>query len=292
MVGVQLATNIPKTSGASASTTSQSEDQLLTLAMAARAPGNTTPEVASHDWKLARELGIRISVHVGMRLTGVHVNHVLTLHQLGPDGARYHLHPLHRLDRRGARSDRQHRRLGIGGAVRRDVDGPWRAADRAARRARRPALAEHRRGLERAGRDVHADADRARAGAHPRVHRDAGHRVRADVDAPRRAGVRDDRGRARLRARSQGRHAHAGQAGGHHPDPDRSGQRRADHRSGGDRRHLRRHLEHRHRVRRRPAVKRNGQLVGVDMSRMVRLVERSRDYLLGQSGLLPDWLRH
>ncbi len=61
----------------------QSDDQLLTLALAARAPGNTQPEVAVHDWKLARELGIRISVHVGMRLTGVHVNHVLTLHQLG-----------------------------------------------------------------------------------------------------------------------------------------------------------------------------------------------------------------
>jgi cytosine/adenosine deaminase-related metal-dependent hydrolase len=61
----------------------QSDDQLLTLALAARAPGNTTPEVAVHDWKLARDLGIRISVHVGMRLTGVHVNHVLTLSQLG-----------------------------------------------------------------------------------------------------------------------------------------------------------------------------------------------------------------
>ena len=61
----------------------QSDDQLLTLAMAARAPGNTTPEVATHDWKLARDLGIRISMHVGMRLTGVHVNHVLTLNQLG-----------------------------------------------------------------------------------------------------------------------------------------------------------------------------------------------------------------
>src|SRR5205814_958989 len=59
------------------------DDQLLTLALAARAPGNTTPEVAAHDWKLARDLGIRISVHVGMRLTGVHVNHVLTLNQLG-----------------------------------------------------------------------------------------------------------------------------------------------------------------------------------------------------------------
>jgi len=61
----------------------QSDDQLLTLALAARAPGNTTPEVAKHDWMLARDLGIRISVHVGMRLTGVHVHHVKTLHELG-----------------------------------------------------------------------------------------------------------------------------------------------------------------------------------------------------------------
>jgi cytosine/adenosine deaminase-related metal-dependent hydrolase len=65
----------------------QSDDQLLTLALAARAPGNTTPDVARHDWQLARELGIRISVHVGMRLTGIHVNHVLTLNQLGLMGA-------------------------------------------------------------------------------------------------------------------------------------------------------------------------------------------------------------
>jgi 5-methylthioadenosine/S-adenosylhomocysteine deaminase len=60
-----------------------SEDQLLTLALATRAPGNVTPEVARHDWELAREIGARISVHVGMRLTGVHVNHVLMLEDLG-----------------------------------------------------------------------------------------------------------------------------------------------------------------------------------------------------------------
>lgn len=60
-----------------------SDDQLLTLALAARAPGNTTPDVARHDWALARDLDIPISVHVGMRLTGVHVNHVLTLNELG-----------------------------------------------------------------------------------------------------------------------------------------------------------------------------------------------------------------
>ena len=60
-----------------------SEDQLLTLALAARAPGNTTPEVATHDWNLARDIGARISVHVGMRLTNVHVEHVTNLNDLG-----------------------------------------------------------------------------------------------------------------------------------------------------------------------------------------------------------------
>ncbi len=60
-----------------------SDDQLLTLALAARAPGNSSFEVARHDWALARELGIRISVHVGMRLSGVHVNHIKNIHELG-----------------------------------------------------------------------------------------------------------------------------------------------------------------------------------------------------------------
>src|SRR6476469_9636055 len=57
-----------------------SDDQLLTLAMAARSVGNVTPETAQHDWGLARELGIRVTVHVGMRLTGIHVHHILGMH--------------------------------------------------------------------------------------------------------------------------------------------------------------------------------------------------------------------
>src|SRR2546421_4036144 len=40
-----------------------SDDQLLTLALAARAPGNSNFEVAKHDWEAARALGIPISVH-------------------------------------------------------------------------------------------------------------------------------------------------------------------------------------------------------------------------------------
>jgi 5-methylthioadenosine/S-adenosylhomocysteine deaminase len=60
-----------------------SDDGLITLALAARAPGNSNFEVAKHDWELARDLAIRISVHVGMRLTDVHVNHVKNLDELG-----------------------------------------------------------------------------------------------------------------------------------------------------------------------------------------------------------------
>jgi cytosine/adenosine deaminase-related metal-dependent hydrolase len=60
-----------------------SDDGLITLALAARAPGNSNFEVAKHDWELARDLGIRISVHVGMRLTGIHVTHVKNIGDLG-----------------------------------------------------------------------------------------------------------------------------------------------------------------------------------------------------------------
>jgi cytosine/adenosine deaminase-related metal-dependent hydrolase len=49
-----------------------SRDQLVTLALAPRGPEFTTAAVAKHDWALARELGIRISVHVGVGQAGKH----------------------------------------------------------------------------------------------------------------------------------------------------------------------------------------------------------------------------
>ncbi len=60
-----------------------SDDGLLTLAMAARQPGNSNFDVAKHDWALARELGIPISVHVGMRLHNLHYQPVKDMHDLG-----------------------------------------------------------------------------------------------------------------------------------------------------------------------------------------------------------------
>src|SRR5215211_7514281 len=43
-----------------------SDDGLMTLAMGTRGPGFCVPEVVKHDWDLARDIGVPISVHVGM----------------------------------------------------------------------------------------------------------------------------------------------------------------------------------------------------------------------------------
>jgi 5-methylthioadenosine/S-adenosylhomocysteine deaminase len=71
-----------------------SDDGLITLAMAARQPGNVNADVAKHDWALARELGILISVHVGMRLHNLHYEPVKDMHDLGlmgPDVCYIHM---------------------------------------------------------------------------------------------------------------------------------------------------------------------------------------------------------
>ena len=47
-----------------------SDDSLLTMALALRQPGNVVDEVAIKDWRLAQDLDIRVSVHVGMRSEG------------------------------------------------------------------------------------------------------------------------------------------------------------------------------------------------------------------------------
>ncbi len=48
-----------------------SDDGLITMALATRGPGFCKPEVVQHEWALARDLGIPITVHVAMgRLAG------------------------------------------------------------------------------------------------------------------------------------------------------------------------------------------------------------------------------
>ena len=64
------------------------DDGLVTLMMAARGPQHTTPETSARDWGLARELGIRITVHAGEGAWSLRHHPVLRLHEqgvLGPD---------------------------------------------------------------------------------------------------------------------------------------------------------------------------------------------------------------
>ncbi|HUG49063.1 MAG TPA: amidohydrolase family protein [Candidatus Limnocylindria bacterium] len=74
-----------------------SDDQLITLAMALRGPQFATMDVTEHDWKLAREIGARISVHVGDGLWGLD-KPLVQLDQrglLGSDTTYVHCNSLH-----------------------------------------------------------------------------------------------------------------------------------------------------------------------------------------------------
>ncbi len=69
-----------------------SDDQLLTLALAPRGPEFTTMEVARHDWALAREVGVPITVHVGVGENGFSggVKRMYEEDLLGPDTTYIH----------------------------------------------------------------------------------------------------------------------------------------------------------------------------------------------------------
>jgi 5-methylthioadenosine/S-adenosylhomocysteine deaminase len=70
-----------------------SDDGLMTMALATRGPGFCQPDVVKHDWALARELGLPITVHVGMgRVAGRFgmVNQLNELNLLGPDTTYVH----------------------------------------------------------------------------------------------------------------------------------------------------------------------------------------------------------
>jgi 5-methylthioadenosine/S-adenosylhomocysteine deaminase len=69
-----------------------SSDQLLTLALAPRGPEFTTFDVSKYDWELARGLGIRISVHVGVGVAGKHfkLGEMGRAGLLGPDTTYIH----------------------------------------------------------------------------------------------------------------------------------------------------------------------------------------------------------
>ncbi len=63
------------------------DDGLLTMALATRGPGFCTDEVVTQEWNLARELGIPVTVHVGMGRLAGRFSMVKNLHRLGLLGA-------------------------------------------------------------------------------------------------------------------------------------------------------------------------------------------------------------
>ncbi len=69
-----------------------SEDQLMTLALALRGPEFTTMDVVRHDWALARDVGARITVHVGVATFGFSggVKRMYEEGMLGPDTTYVH----------------------------------------------------------------------------------------------------------------------------------------------------------------------------------------------------------
>jgi 5-methylthioadenosine/S-adenosylhomocysteine deaminase len=77
-----------------------SDDGLITLAMALRGPQFATLDVTEHDWKLAREVGARITVHVGDGLWGLDKPLVQLESRglLGPDTTYVHCNALHEDD--------------------------------------------------------------------------------------------------------------------------------------------------------------------------------------------------
>ena len=70
-----------------------SDEGLITMALATRGPGFCQPEVVKHDWNLARELDLPITVHVSMGRVAGRFNMVGQLHEmdlLGPDTTYIH----------------------------------------------------------------------------------------------------------------------------------------------------------------------------------------------------------
>ena len=59
-----------------------SDDDRVTMALATRGPGFCKPDVVQHDWELAKELGINITVHVGMDRFGYTKGQVVALRDM------------------------------------------------------------------------------------------------------------------------------------------------------------------------------------------------------------------
>ena len=142
-----------------------SDDGRITMALATRGPNFCKPDVVRHDWELAKELGLNITVHVAMDRFGYTKMQMTMLRGHGPALPEHDLRPRLALHRRGVGARPRLRRERLVRAADRGPDGPRLGArgDRAGvRPADRPVV---RRGDDRAIRPVHPDALDLRLGA-------------------------------------------------------------------------------------------------------------------------------
>ena len=149
------------------------QDQMLTLALAAPGPEFTDFEVTRDHWKLAREAGARITTHVGVGSYGLDAK----FEQFGRSGrarSRHHVHPLHDPQRHRDPDDRGYRWHRVTSGAGGDDDGPWHASPSEVPRPGFEPQPQRGRGDQRSERHVQPDAIGPRPPAGVRTRRGQG----------------------------------------------------------------------------------------------------------------------
>ena len=160
-----------------------SDDQLVTLYLAAP---SGSPEEILPTFKAARDVGARITIHVGVGERGRSgLLEKLERGECAEIG--HHVHPLLHAQRHRVEADQGHRRHGLDRRLRRDPDGPRQSADPEGDRHRHPALAERRRRDLGAERLLRADAH----GLLAAEERGLGRRLAGDKNPPKFLTVRE-----------------------------------------------------------------------------------------------------
>ena len=201
--------------------------------MAARGPEFTTIETVEHDLRLARELGLRITIHIGLGANGPKYRGVERMHQhklLGPDVTFVHCcncsdHEFHLMAETGTTASVSAQIASTCGGFGLPATGKLLA------HGVRPGTERRQRNVgER--RSVLGDARRAQHGAHADAERSAGAAAAGLDHRAGRARLRHHRRRADRRPRRQDRQHRAGKIRRPHPDPAPCAQSGADGRSG------------------------------------------------------------
>ena len=142
-----------------------SNDGLITMSLATRGPGFCKPDVVKHDWDLAKELDIRITVHVAMDRFGYTKLPGQGTPRHEPALAGHDLRPWVALHGRGVGPGPGVRRQRLVRPADRDPDGPRLGAGGHGDGLRHPDRAVLRRGHHGLVGPVHPDARDLRLGA-------------------------------------------------------------------------------------------------------------------------------